>query len=98
MLTGIQLNTLKDPQYLVAASDIYRYINSFLTDQEGVYYTSQDADLKPGEHSGEYFGLSDGKRKELGIPRIDNKSTFSSIFGWIFEDFFNIKGVVKRIG
>jgi len=36
-----------------------RYLENFLKSPEGSFYTSQDADLVPGEHSADYFALSD---------------------------------------
>ena len=60
-----------EPEYLENAKKIRDYIKHFLTSPEGVFYTSQDADLVPGEHSGEYFALDDAERRKLGIPRID---------------------------
>jgi hypothetical protein len=61
----------KEPAYLGAAKKIRGYMENFLKSPEGVFYTSQDADLVPGEHSADYFSLSDSKRRQRGIPRID---------------------------
>jgi uncharacterized protein YyaL (SSP411 family) len=61
----------RDPAYLKAAQDIHRYLREFLVSPEGGFYTSQDADLVPGEHGGEYFALSDADRRRRGIPRVD---------------------------
>ena len=61
----------KDDKYLKAACDIERFLADFLTSPEGAFYTSQDADLKQGEHSGEYFKLSREERLKLGVPRVD---------------------------
>ncbi|MEK7485580.1 MAG: DUF255 domain-containing protein [Planctomycetota bacterium] len=61
----------KDIQYLKAAQEIHRYLRTFLTSPQGAFYTSQDADLVPGKHSGEYFNLSDQERRFLGVPRVD---------------------------
>jgi uncharacterized protein YyaL (SSP411 family) len=41
----------QDARYLEAAKSIRRYVRSFLTSPEGVFYVSQDADLVQGEHS-----------------------------------------------
>jgi hypothetical protein len=62
----------KDPAYLDAAKRIRGYMENFLKSPEGVFYTSQDADLVPGEHSADYFSLPDAKRRARGIPRIDH--------------------------
>lgn len=53
------------------AREIKRYVDGFLRSPDGVFYVSQDADLKPGEHSTEYFALDDKKRRAQGIPRVD---------------------------
>jgi uncharacterized protein YyaL (SSP411 family) len=70
-----------DPRYLKAAQDIRRYLREFLTSPEGAFYTSQDADLVQGEHSGEYFALSDAERRKQGVPRIDTH-VYSRENGW----------------
>jgi uncharacterized protein YyaL (SSP411 family) len=49
----------RDPRYLAAARAVHRYVRTFLTAPEGMFYTSQDADLVQGEHGGEYFALDD---------------------------------------
>ena len=54
-----------------AVSEIKRYLDAFLKSPDGTFYVSQDADLKPGEHSAEYFALDDAKRRALGVPRVD---------------------------
>jgi uncharacterized protein YyaL (SSP411 family) len=54
-----------------AVGEIRRYIAAFLTSPDGAFYVSQDADLKPGEHSTEYFALDDAGRRARGVPRVD---------------------------
>ena len=73
-----------DPRYLKAANDIYRYVKSFLTSPEGVFYVSQDADLVKGEHSEGYFKLADSERRELGLPSID-KHRYARENGWMIH-------------
>jgi hypothetical protein len=70
-----------DATYLRAANRIRGYLKNFLTSPDGAFYTSQDADLIPGEHGGEYFQLSDSDRRKLGIPRID-AHIYSRENGW----------------
>lgn len=60
-----------DNAYLQAANRIRDYLKNFLTSPEGTFFTSQDADLIPGKHGGEYFRLSDTERRQRGVPRID---------------------------
>ncbi len=74
----------KDPKYLKAAQDIYQYTKEFLSSPDGVFYVSQDADLKPGEHSSEYFNLDDNSRRKLGVPRVD-KHIYSSQNGLLIN-------------
>ena len=61
----------KDPKYLQAAQSIAAYLDTYLSSADGAFYTSQDADLKAGEHSGDYFQKSKSERLALGLPRID---------------------------
>ena len=62
---------LGERRHLDAARAIRRYVEGFLRAPEGGWYTSQDADLAAGEHSGDYFALDDAARRPLGMPRID---------------------------
>ena len=71
----------RDPAYLKAATGIHRYLTTFLRSPEGAFYTSQDADLVDGEHSGEYFKLDDAARRRQGIPRVD-KHRYARENGW----------------
>lgn len=71
----------KDETYLKAAKDISGYLSSFLKSPDGAFYTSQDADLVPGQHSSEYFDLSDAERRKKGIPRVDTH-IYSRENGW----------------
>jgi len=70
-----------DPGYLHAAQEIRRYLKTFLTSPQGAFYTSQDADLIEGHHSGEYFALNDAGRRKQGIPRVD-KHIYARENGW----------------
>ena len=73
-----------DPEYLKDAKQIRRYMKDFLTSPDGVFYTSQDADLVPGEHSEEFFALSDDARRKKGIPRVDTH-VYSRENGWAIQ-------------
>jgi uncharacterized protein len=74
----------KDPLYLQTAKGIHDYVRGFLTSPDGVVYTSQDADLVPGEHAGDYFKLDDAGRRKLGLPRVD-AHIYSRDNGWFIE-------------
>jgi uncharacterized protein YyaL (SSP411 family) len=52
-----------------------------LRSPEGAFYTSQDADLIPGQHSDAYFKLDDAGRRAKGIPRVD-KHEYARENGW----------------
>ncbi|HWY09409.1 MAG TPA: DUF255 domain-containing protein [Candidatus Acidoferrales bacterium] len=73
---------LGDPEDLHAASEIHRFVTTFLMSPEGAFYTSQDADLVEGKHSAEYFALSDAERRKLGVPRVD-KHIYARENGWM---------------
>lgn len=70
-----------DVKFLKAAESIEKYLRTFLMSPDGAFYTSQDADVKQGQHSGEYFKLPDALRKKQGIPRID-KHIYARENGW----------------
>jgi uncharacterized protein YyaL (SSP411 family) len=80
-----------DPAYLKGATDIHRFLQEFLLSPDGAFYTSMDADLVPGKHSGEYFKLSDEDRRKQGIPRID-KHIYSRENGWAISGLVALYG------
>lgn len=67
---------------LAMARAIHGYLRHFLTSADGVVYTSQDADLVPGEHSADYYALDDVGRRARGIPRID-QHIYARENGWV---------------
>jgi uncharacterized protein YyaL (SSP411 family) len=71
-------------KYLTASKNTADYIDKFLTSPDGAFYTSQDADLVPGKHSGDYFNLNDRARRAKGIPRVD-KNIYSRENGWVIQ-------------
>ena len=81
--TGLRTRRGEDEptSYLHAAQSIHRYLTTFLLNPDGAFYTSQDADLHPGEHSTAYFALDDPQRRALGVPRIDTH-IYSRENGW----------------
>lgn len=58
-------------RYLDAAIAIASYLDEFMTAPNGGFYTSQDADLLPGQKSHQYFASDRSTRLKLGLPRID---------------------------
>ncbi len=79
----------KKESYLNAAKSIASYLENFLTSPDGAFYTSQDADLIPGQHSEDYFTLSDADRRKRGIPRVD-KHIYSRENGWAINGFVEL--------
>lgn len=73
-----------EARYCDGARAIQRYVREFLTAPDGSFYTAQDADLKAGEHSGEYFALGDAERRKLGTPRVDTH-VYARENGFIIE-------------
>jgi hypothetical protein len=70
-----------DEKYLKAAGQIRGYIGNSLTAPDGAFYVSQDADLIFGQHSSDYFAMSDADRRKLGVPRVD-KHEYARETGW----------------
>jgi len=84
--------TWGDPQYLATARAIHGYLRRFLTSPEGVVYTSQDADLVPGEHSADFFSLDDAGRRARGVPRID-PHVYARENGWVIAALAQLAAV-----
>ena len=85
-LAWAALNRETDKQ---AVAEIRRYLDSFLKGADGAFQVSQDADVKPGEHSDRYFALGDTQRRKQGLPRVDahlytqqNGQTIEALATW----------------
>lgn len=61
---------LQRPRFCAAAQRVRAYANLFLRAPGGGYFASQDADVRPGEHSEAYFALDDAARRVIGMPRV----------------------------
>jgi uncharacterized protein YyaL (SSP411 family) len=83
-LYALAYGQFHDARYLQAVRDLHRYVTTFLRSPEGAFYTSQDADLVKGKHSGEYFALNDAARRKLGIPAVD-KHRYARENGWMIN-------------
>lgn len=70
-----------EEKYLAASKSIAGFLERFLRSPQGAFYTSQDADLVPGKHSGEYFTLSSEERLKQGVPRVD-QHIYTRENGW----------------
>jgi uncharacterized protein len=69
---------------LEAARNIIGYTKEFLTGENGAFYTSQDADVVPGQKSAAYFSLDRAQRLAQGVPRVD-KHQYARENGWMIE-------------
>ncbi|HEY4230589.1 MAG TPA: hypothetical protein VGO79_10475, partial [Thermoanaerobaculia bacterium] len=85
----------QDPEDLRAARDILRYVRAFLKSSEGAFYVSQDADLVPGEHSGEYYALDDAGRRRKGIPRVDTH-LYARENAWMVQALVSLYAVTNE--
>jgi uncharacterized protein YyaL (SSP411 family) len=73
-----------EARYLAAAEAVAAYLNDFLSAPNGGFYTSQDADLRPGSKAHHYFRLGREERLAQGLPRID-KHQYSGENGMAIE-------------
>lgn len=73
-----------DPQYARASGRIADYLQRFLTDPSGAFYTSQDADLMPGKKAHGFFASDNKQRLEQGMPRVD-KNIYARENGLLIE-------------
>ena len=66
-----------DKRMLKHARNIERYMNSFLSNKDGAFLVSQDADVGAHDRNAKfvdgevYYKLGDKERRALGVPRID---------------------------
>lgn len=79
-------------QDLKGAETTFAYTQNFLRSPDGVYYTSQDADLIKGTHSESYFNGNDAERRKQGIPAVD-KAIYSQENGLLIEAFATMYAV-----
>ncbi|MEO6699089.1 MAG: DUF255 domain-containing protein [Paraperlucidibaca sp.] len=70
--------------YANAAQKTVSYLQEFLRSPDGAFYSSQDADVTPGQHSVGYYQLGDVERRKQGIPAID-KRIYPRENGWAIE-------------
>ena len=67
-----------------SAEAIVRYLLEFLSDPEGGFYVSQDADLVRGVKAHDFFAADDATRRGMGMPRID-KNLYARENGWAID-------------
>ncbi|WP_319381609.1 DUF255 domain-containing protein [Thiomicrorhabdus sp.] len=80
---------LNNPGYLEAAQAVASYLNRFLSDANGGFYTSQDADLKQGSKAHDYFQADLQTRLQQGIPKID-KHQYAAENGLAIDAFLHL--------
>jgi uncharacterized protein len=88
-----------DAKYLQAAQVIQQFLATFLTSPDGAFYTSQDADVIEGQHSAEYFALSDQERRKRGVPRVDTH-IYARENGWAIAalaSLYEVTGDAKTL-
>lgn len=73
-----------DKKYLEAARSIHGYLTRFLRSPDGVFYTSQDADLNRAVDGKSYYRLNEAERLKLGIPRVD-RNIYARENGWVIS-------------
>jgi hypothetical protein len=67
-----------EPAMLAHARSIARYLDTFLSNAEGAFLVSQDADVNAHDRDAPfvdgqvYYALGDAERREHGIPRVDD--------------------------
>lgn len=84
-LYALAYRQMQRPEDRRAADAVRDYLFKFLRDgSSGAFYVSQDADLKPGQKSADYFALGDAARRKLGLPRVD-RSLYSDANGLAAE-------------
>jgi len=69
---------------LESALATYRFLTGILQSPDGVFYTSQDADLNDEVDGHTYFLLKNTARRKLGMPRID-KHIYARENAWIIS-------------
>ncbi len=74
----------QNAKFLAAANDVKKFLKGFLLSPEMAFFTSMDADLVKGNHSSEFFSLSDGERRKKGIPTID-RNLYARENGWYIQ-------------
>jgi uncharacterized protein len=70
----------RDPRWLKEAQLVRGFVDRFMTDGDGAFLTTMDADLNAHEPPGSgkpyvtgnaYYAMDDAGRRALGIPRVD---------------------------
>lgn len=72
-LYGLAWAKWSDPKHQEAAQKTAGYLMTMLRSPEGAFYTSQDADLIPGQKADDFFALDDAQRRARGIPAINKE-------------------------
>lgn len=81
-----------DPRFKRIALALIEYVSRFLLDpQEGLFYESQDADVRSATDESfvsgaEYYSLSESERLAIGIPRVDQRifTGSNALMAWTY--------------
>jgi uncharacterized protein len=80
--------TTGEARWLAAAWKIARYMTTMMRDDDGGFFTSQDADLRrPGREpviGQQFYAQDDAGRRALGTPRID-RAVYADLNGLMIE-------------
>ncbi len=72
----------QNQKYLSVAKAVSRYLTGLMMNPDGVFYTSQDADLNNDIDGRAYYALNDEQRRKLGLPKIDT-NIYTRENGWV---------------
>ena len=81
-----------DDVFLKAAAEVDRYMNNWMRNEQGLFYTSQESQpkrLPRGMNPLDYFSLDDAKRRELGIPPVDH-SIYTDLNARLISAYVNL--------
>ncbi len=83
-----------EPADLGAAQDVARWLMAFMRGPDGAFYTSQDADVGPGEHGDVFYAKSDAERRRGAQPRID-RHRYARENGWAITGLAELYNVAS---
>ena len=82
----------KDDKYRNAANQVLRYLDAFMTDAGGAFYTSQDADVSPQLTGHLFYALYDAARRRQPQPRID-RNIYANENGTLISALLTVYGM-----
>ena len=89
-----------EPRYYEAAKKTLEYVLRFLTDKEGAFYVSQDADVDSQLNGFSFYSLKEEERLRLGrLPKVDTH-LYARENGWMIRAlaaFYDATGEEKYL-